>query len=135
MHNTAQVMFGFIVWAIALGALLVAVRIGAIARGHHYSFDPAGNDVTGFAQRVTRAYNNVLANISIPLALLLYAIATSQTAITDGLACWVLLARVGQSCVHMISTNLWMVRLRALIFVIQQTIFVIWIWKFCQALV
>lgn len=134
MSNTSFALVGLAGWAIVLTFLLVFVRMSAVREGHALNtFDPEGKDLSGFRYRATRAHGNTLENLAILASLLLYAIATNQTAITEGLACWVLYARVGQSIVHMISTSVPFVMIRATLFGAQMVIGLIWAWAFWQA--
>ena len=133
MSNTAFTVIGLITWSVLLSFMLVNVRLIALRDGRPLnSFDPAGRDLQNFGYRVTRAHANSLDNLAIPVGLLLYAIATEQTAITEGLASWVLFARIAQSTVHMISTSVPMVLARATFFSAQLIICVIWAWRFWQ---
>jgi uncharacterized MAPEG superfamily protein len=134
MNNTGTALIGLAVWAVVLTFLLVGVRMRAISGGKAMNtFDPEGKDMSGFSYRATRAHGNILENLAIFAALLLYAIATQRTAITDGLAMWLLYARIGQSVVHMISTSPPMVMVRATLFSVQMLISLWWAWQFMHA--
>ncbi|MEN9727786.1 MAG: hypothetical protein RL434_2152 [Pseudomonadota bacterium] len=134
MNNTGCALIGLAAWAIIQTFVLVFVRLNAVRAGHPINtFDPTGKDLRGFAYRVTRAHGNTLENLAIFAGLLLYAIATSQTAITEGLACWLLYARIGQSVVHMFSTSAPFVLLRANLFGAQMIIGLWWAWQFWHA--
>ncbi len=134
MSNTANALIGLATWAIILSFVLVTVRFMAIKGGKELnSFDPEGKDLSTFGLRVTRAHANTLENLAILASFLLYAMATGQTAITEGLACWLLYARIGQSVVHMISTSVPFVFIRASLFSAQLIICLLWAWKFWHA--
>ncbi len=134
MNNTGFALVGLAAWAIALTFLLVVVRMMALRDGRAMNaFDPAGKDMVGFGYRATRAHGNTLENLAILASLLLYALVTEQTAVTEGLACWVLYARIGQSVVHMVSTSVPFVLIRATLFSAQMVIGLIWAWQFLQA--
>lgn len=134
MSNTAFALIGLATWAILQSFILVTVRLLATRSGHALNtFDPQGKDLEGFGPRATRAHLNTLENLAILVSFLLYAIATQQTAVTEGLACWLLYARVGQSCAHMISTSVPFVLLRATLFSVQLVICLIWAGTFLQA--
>ena len=62
-------------------------------------------------------------------ALILLALATGNGAITDPLARWVLVARVAQSTVHLISTSELAVTIRATLFSVQLGIMGYWIYQ------
>ena len=87
MSNTACTLIGLATWAIILSFVLVTVRLLAVKGGKEMNtFDPTGKDLSTLGQRVTRAHGNTLENLAILASFLLYAIATEQTAITEGLA-------------------------------------------------
>ena len=134
MSNTASTLIGLFSWAIVLSFVLVNFRLISIMGGKALnSFDPTGKDMSGFGYRITRAHGNTLENLAILIAPLLYAIATGQTAITEGLACWMLYARIGQSVVHIISTSIPAVVIRGTLLTVQLVIALIWAWKFWHA--
>ena len=134
MSNTASTLIGLFAWAIVLTFVLVNVRLLAVSGGKALNaFDPTGKDMSGFGYRVTRAHGNTIENLAILVTPLLYAIATNQTAVTEGLACWVLYSRVAQSIVHMLSTDKPAVLVRATLFSVQMVIGLIWAWKFCHS--
>ncbi|MGH8596225.1 MAG: MAPEG family protein [Gammaproteobacteria bacterium] len=134
MSNSAYALIGLASWAIIQTFILLTVRLVAMRDGRAMnSFDPQGKDLAGFGQRATRAHINTLENLAILASFLLFGIATDQTAITEGLACWVLYARIAQSVTHMISISVPMVLLRATLFTVQLVICVIWAWDFWHA--
>lgn len=118
-------LLGLIGWSILLTFLVVMVRGKSLLAGTT-NFAQDGSDLPGFAQRVTRAHGNSLENLAIPAALILYGVATNQSAVTDGLAMFVLVARIGQSLVHLASAAFPAVVLRATLFVVQIVIWIIW---------
>ena len=125
MSASAVCLFGLIGWTIVLTFLLIGVRLKPIFGGT-VLFDQDGSDLPGFAQRVTRAHGNSLEWLTIPAALIVYGVATGQSAVTDGLAMIVLGARLGQSIVHMISVAVPAVLVRATLFTVQVVIWIIW---------
>ncbi len=125
MSASAVCLFGLIGWTILLTFLLIGVRLKPIFGGT-VLFNQDGSDLPGFAQRVTRAHGNSLEWLTIPAALIVFGVATDQSAVTDGLAMVVLGARLGQSIVHMISVSLPAVLVRATLFTVQVVIWVIW---------
>jgi len=125
MSASAVCLFGLIGWTILLTFLLIGVRLKPIFGGT-VLFDQDGADLPGFAQRVTRAHGNSLEWLTIPAALIVYGVATGQSAVTDGLAMVVLGARLGQSIVHMISVSVPAVLVRATLFTVQVVIWIIW---------
>ncbi len=134
MTATATALLGFIVWAILLTFVLLGVRFAAVGRGMPLNgFAADGRDLDAFGLRVTRALANCLENLAIVAGALLYAIATGQTAVTDGLALIALAARIGQSLTHMASTSVPAVLVRATLFSVQVLAVLYWIWGFTQA--
>jgi uncharacterized MAPEG superfamily protein len=130
MSASAICLFGLIAWTIVLTFILLGARGAAMMKGHPVApFDQDGGDLDAFGTRVTRAHGNSLEWLTIPAALLVYAIAAGQADITDGLAMWVLYARVLQSIAHMISISTPLVLTRATLFTVQVVIWIIWMVK------
>jgi uncharacterized MAPEG superfamily protein len=90
-------------------------------------FLPSGEDVSPFSNRLCRAHANCYENLPVFAALILLALVTGNEAITDPLARWVLVARVAQSLVHLISTSEAAVSLRATFLLVQLGIEAYWI--------
>jgi hypothetical protein len=59
----------------------------------------------------------------------LLALATGSSVVTDGLALYLLLARFGQSAMHLISTSELAVQIRFVLFVVQQVIVIYWLFQ------
>lgn len=132
MSASAICLFGLIAWTILLAVFLISARLPSILGGT-ILFTQDGSDIPGLGQRITRAQGNSLEWLVIPAALILYGIATGQSAVTDGLAMVVLGARLGQSIVHMLSVSFPAVMVRATLFTVQLVIFVMWTWSFYTA--
>ena len=62
-------------------------------------------------------------------AVILAAAVAGRSAVTDPLAMPLLYARLGQSAVHLLSTSVPMVLLRATLFVVQLAIVASWIFQ------
>lgn len=134
MSATGCALLGFVAWSVLLTFVLLFVRFRAMAQGHPVNtFAPEGTDVGDFGRRVTRAHANSLENLAIVASLLLYALATGQTAVTDGLAALVFGARVVQSLAHIASGGTPAVLVRATGFAVQMVVALIWIWNFWEA--
>ncbi len=131
MTPTAVALLGFVAWTILLVLMLAVVRTGLVFAGKKKSneFKPSGEDLQGFGARLTRAHSNCYENLPVAGAVLLYAIATSQTAITDQLAMAFLGARVLQSLTHLASTSRPAVLIRFAFFVVQVLILIFWLLK------
>lgn len=115
MDHTAIALLGYAAWTLALATLIPASRAPAILAGRRKanSFKTDGSDATDFSERLHRAYYNCCENLPAAAAVLLYAIASDQTAVTDPLALILLGARVGQSVTHLISVTHTAVLIRA----------------------
>ena len=131
MTPTATVLLAYVAWQIFLLLCLAFVRTSLVMAGKRASnsFTASGDDMDGFGKRLTRAHANCYENIGAVAAVLLYAIATGQTALTDGLAYVFLGARIAQSVAHLISTNRLFVFLRFAFFVVQVLILIYWLLK------
>ena len=130
MTATATALLGLIAWTIALTLLMLGARTTAMLKGHPVNtFTQDGSELPAFGQRVTRAHGNSLEWLVIPVGLLGYALATDQSAVTDGLAMIFLAARILQSVAHLISTSTPLVLLRATFFTVHNVIAIIWLVK------
>lgn len=93
------------------------------------TFTPDGSDLSDFGTRLTRAHLNCLEMLPLFAAVALAAVGSGRLGITDGLAMPFVYARFGQSLVHLISTAVPAVFIRAGLFVAQLVILVIWIYR------
>jgi uncharacterized MAPEG superfamily protein len=112
-----------LVVSLALYRALHAQRSGKALN----TFAPDGADIGGLGQRLTRAHLNCLELLPVVGAVILAAAVAGRSAVTDPLAMPLLAARVAQSTVHLISTSVPMVLLRATLFVVQLAIVASWI--------
>lgn len=134
MTATATALLGLVAWTAIMTFVLVLARLRAGTSGKPLnSFSPSGTDLDALGQRVTRAHANCQENLAVLAAPLLYALATDQAAITNGLAMAVLYARLAQSVVHMASGSVPAVLLRATAFGVQMTITLIFCWQLANA--
>ena len=123
-------MLGLIAWTMTLTLALLTVRFSAMFKGHPANgFAQDGGDLSRIGQRVTRAHGNSLEWLAIPMGLMAYSLATDHTAVTDGLAMIFVYSRVAQSVMHMISTSVPVVLVRASFFTVQNVIAIIWLFK------
>ncbi|MEL6257771.1 MAG: MAPEG family protein [Pseudomonadota bacterium] len=129
MTPTHIALLGLIAWTILLVVSLGLFRVGlALSSGRRAnSFSPSGDDVGAFGQRLTRAHANCYEVLPALGLILVYAIATNQTATTDGLALGLLGARIVQSLIHIASTSVPMVLLRFTAFGAQLGIAGFWL--------
>lgn len=118
----------FIAWTLLLLALMEAIRSQLVLRGKvpANGFTPDNANLSPFMQRLARAHANCLENLPILGGLLLVAIATDRTSITDPLAYLLLGTRLFQSLVHLISVSSLAVTIRFSAFVVQMAIGLYW---------
>lgn len=135
MSSTAAALLGLAAWSVFLTVLLVGLRTGLVLAGKKAAnaFSPSGEDLEGLARRLTRAHANCYENLPAAGAVLLYAIATEQTALTDPLAYAFLGARVAQSAAHLASTSRPFVLVRFTFFLVQIVILAWWLVQFFMA--
>ncbi|GJL91086.1 MAPEG family protein [Hyphococcus sp.] len=131
MTPTATVLLAYVSWSILLLVTLGVQRTSLVVGGKRApnSFAPSGEDMDAFGKRLTRAHANCYENLPMAGAVLLYAIATNQTGLTDGLAYIFLGARISQSIAHLISTERLWVTIRFAFFIVQVLILVFWLLK------
>lgn len=129
MTHSAVALLGFSAWTLVLVVLLAFTRTGLVMGGKKAAnaFSASGDDLEGFGRRLTRAHANCYENLPVAGAVLLYAIATDQAAITDPLALVFLGARLLQSLVHLASTSAPAVTVRFALYVAQVLILLWWI--------
>ena len=129
MQTTTEiVLLGFVAWTLILLILMEGLRgrlvINKSVRSN--SFVPDNANLSPFMQRLARAHANCVETLPVVGALLLAAIATGKTSVTDPLAPWLLLARVVQSGVHLASLSEAAVNLRFAAFAVQVAIAAWW---------
>jgi uncharacterized MAPEG superfamily protein len=127
---TAVALLGLAAWMLVLLFVMVNQRGLLVLSGKMRvnAFAPDGsNTPEGFGRRLVRAHANCVENLPLLFAVLLYALATGNTAITDGLAVLLLAARIFQSVMHLISTSPIFVWLRFAGFMVQLMIVAWWL--------
>ena len=131
MTDSMVALCGFAGWTLALVFVLVNVRLlNSVSTGKALnSFSPAGGDLDGFGQRVTRAHLNCLEVLPVAAAVILGAAVSGNNAITDAWAMIFLWARIAQSVVHLVGTSVPLVLIRATLFTVQLVILAVWIYK------
>jgi uncharacterized MAPEG superfamily protein len=122
---------GFAAWTVLLVFALANVRVLTSQRTGKAvnTFNADGSDIEGFGQRLTRAHLNCVELLPVFAAVILAAAVAGKGAVTDGLAMTALYARFGQSIVHMASTAVPAVLVRATLFVVQLAIIAWWIFQ------
>ncbi|MBW2245382.1 MAG: MAPEG family protein [Deltaproteobacteria bacterium] len=128
MSPTLVALVGFAIWSALLVFSLAGLRMITAQRLNKdlNSFLPDGSDLEGLGQRWTRAHLNCLEFLPIAGVVGLAAVVSGQAAVTDGLAMLLLYFRIGQSVVHLISTSVAFVMIRATLFVGQILIVLYW---------
>ena len=131
MNPSATALVGYALWTIAIVFIIPAVRVPLIMGGKREanSFSSDGTDVSPFAARLARVHANCLENLPVFAALVLAALATGNAAVTDGLAMWVLGARIAQSTVHLSSGSNLAVNFRFAFFLVQAVIEIRWAYQ------
>lgn len=129
MSPTIIALLGFAGWSVLLVLGVGAYRIVRVSveKRSPNSFSATGEDLPRFGRRLTRAHANTYEFLPVAGAVLLCALATGQTSVTDGLAFTFLGARLAQSIIHIISTSNGAVLLRFLFFAVQVMIVIWWI--------
>lgn len=130
LSPSAIAILGLAAWMLVLLFAMVNQRGLLVLSGKMQvnAFAPDGsNTPDGFGRRLVRAHANCVENLPLILAVLLYALATGNSAVTDGLALLLLAARLFQSVMHLISTSTLFVWLRFAGFLVQLVILAWWI--------
>lgn len=129
MSPSELAVLGFAAWTLLLVTTIGLMRSGYVLGGKRpaNSFNPDGADVSAFSNRLCRAHANCYENLPIFLAVILLAIATGRSVVTDPLALWFLGARVAQSATHLASTSQSAVTLRFAFMLVQVGILAWWI--------
>lgn len=128
MAPTLLALTGFVTWALLLLVLMECIRSYLVlskavpANG----FDPGNSSLSPFMQRLARAHANCVEGLPIFGGLMLIAVVSGNTRITDPLAYVFLAARVMQSLIHISSLSATAVTLRFTAFAIQMAIAVYW---------
>jgi uncharacterized MAPEG superfamily protein len=119
---------GFITWALLLLVLMEVIRAQLVLRGKvpANGFTPDNAALSPFMQRLARAHANCVESLPIFGGLLLVAIATDRSSITDPLAYLFLGSRVFQSLVHLASLSPTAVTIRFTAFTVQMAIGLYW---------
>lgn len=117
---TLAVMFAYVGYRVLL-VVANKKKANAWTRGQPTD-DPA------FVVRASHAHMNCVENLPIYAAIVLAAAVLGKNEVVDSVACIFLLARVGQTVVHLIGTSHWLVFLRANLFVVQVALSFWMIW-------
>ncbi len=129
MSNTAFALIGYIGWMVILMLVMECLRTYLVlVKGKPAnSFAVDGSDTFPLLHRLTRSHANCYEHFPIVGGILIFVLATKWTGVTEGLALWVLAARMLQSCTHIFSNGLYAVQVRFVFFTAQLLIVVFWI--------
>lgn len=128
MSTSAWILTLFIAWTLFLLVWMEVLRSYLVVAGRIASnaFQPDNANLSPFMQRLARAHANCIEGLPVFGGLLVVALLTDRTAVTDGLAPWLLAARVLQSSVHLASLGVMAVNIRFAAFAVQIAIAIYW---------
>lgn len=129
MTDSVFALIGYILWTAALLISLIGYRSFIVVKGDKKAneFNPDGNDLGGFPQRLTRAYANCIESFPIVAGALIVCLMLERNEVSDPLAIYVLLARVLQSLVHLASVSIFAVQVRFVLFIFQIALSIYWL--------
>jgi len=131
MQNaSASVLTALIAWTMFLLILMEGLRVRFLVTKTVAAneFRPDNSNLPPFMQRLARAHANCIESFPIIGGLLVVALLTDRAGVTDALAPWLLLARLLQSSIHLVSTSVLAANLRFLAFAVQMVIAAYWLW-------
>ena len=128
MNPTLTALTGFVAWSLFLLVLMELIRsklvvTKAIAAN---GFRPDNSNLSPFMQRLARAHANCVEGLPIFGGLMLIALVSGRSAVTDPLASAFLATRILQSIIHLTSLSALAVTLRFSAFAVQMGIGVYW---------
>lgn len=129
-NDSAFVLTALIAWTLFLIILMEVLRTRflitkAVAANE---FRPDNSNLPPYMQRLARAHANCVESFPVIGGLLVVALLTNRADVTDALAPWLLLARLLQSSIHVVSANVVASWLRFIAFAVQMAIAVHWVW-------
>lgn len=131
MNNMSlNVLVGLTAWTLFLLILMEALRsrlilTKAVAANE---LKPDNSNLSPFMQRLARAHANCVESLPIFGILIIAALLTNRTSITNPLAPWLFAARLVQSSAHLASLSIPAVWVRFIAFAVQIAIAVYWSW-------
>jgi len=130
MNPTLFALTGFIAWSLVLLVLMEAIRSKLVLTREvaPTGFTPGNTGLSPFMQRLARAHANCVEGLPIFGGLMLVALVSDRSAVTDPLAFFFLGARVLQSLVHLASVSAPAIMLRFTAFAVQMAIALFWAW-------
>ncbi|MCC2616810.1 MAPEG family protein [Aestuariibacter halophilus] len=133
---TVIALLGFIAWTLVLLVAMEVIRsklvmTKAVAANQ---FNPSNTNLSPFMQRLARAHANCIEGLPLFGGLMVVAILTDNTAITDPLAWIFLAARIAQSLLHLSSLSVTAVTLRFSAFAVQVVIALVWCYQLAMVM-
>ncbi len=117
-----EALLYYLLWMVLLTLIYTGPRIPLALLGKrpadHWTRGKTTDD-SAFFIRASHAHANCVENFALFAVVVLVAAATQQNGVVDGLACYVLFARILQSVVHLIGTSFILVLMRATFFLVQ----------------
>lgn len=137
MNATIITLLSYITWTLLLLVALAIYRTDLVMKRKKLpnGFKADGSDSPPLGQRITRAQANCVESFAFIGGLLLLALATDSSVITNGLAYVLLAARLGQSISHLVSTSNTAVQIRFAFFLVQVAICLYWLSLFAAKFV
>lgn len=131
MSTTIVALLGFAAWVMVLVLVMIGYRGSRVLLGQlkadAWTRGRAVEDPP-VMKRLGDAHANCLELLPIVGAVMLAAVVSDHAAITNGLALWLLVARIGQSVAHIISVHhLVIFFARFPLFLVQVAILVYWL--------
>lgn len=128
MNSTLAALTGFVVWSLSLLVLMEIIRAKLVVAGTFpaTAFNPQNSNLSPFMQRLARAHANCIEGLPIFGGLMVIALISDNSAITDPVAYVFLAARVLQSIIHLSSQSSLAVTLRFAALTVQMVIAVYW---------
>ena len=132
LSNTQTALLGYMGLFLLILLILAGLRTMLTLKGVKKAndFSPTGEDAGDFSRRLVRAHANMYEFFPVYGGVLLYAMATGQTDVTNGLAMIFLGARVVQALIHILSTSVIAVQARFFFFLVQFFIAAYWLLNF-----
>ncbi|MHC4145386.1 MAG: MAPEG family protein [Planctomycetota bacterium] len=128
MSPTLTAFTGFVAWSLFLLVLMELIRTYLVFTKAvpANAFQPDNSNLSPFMQRLARAHANCIEGLPIFGGLMLIAVFSGKSGLTDPLAYTFLAARILQSAIHLISLSEAAVFLRFSAFAVQMGIAVYW---------
>lgn len=128
MTPTLAALTGFIAWTLFLLVVMEAIRSRMVVTKEvpANGFRPDNSNLSPFMQRLARAHANCLEGLPIFGGLMLVAVVSGKSSLTDPLAFALLGARIVQSSIHLASLSPAAVTLRFSAFAVQMGIGAYW---------